>query len=304
MRLAPGRGLAPPPLVEVGSNGMADPLVSLAMADLRRAAGLAPTPKAREDGVTFKSNPLAAYLEAPPRSLAERAAGAALLRALDATGGGLAPPMESDARPPPWAKIFYKAVAEVDHGKRHVSVFDGVTEYAVGKTVFQPHGLNHAGGLYVYRTAEACLRADAETFPSDSACLAAPRALARVWAWNETREMEPARYGDKLAFAFLRVDAILPYPASWRTAEPPPKRPPPPRTPQPQVPSTTPLDLPAPAPPSSAQRAPPVIDEAENTERHERRRVDLRRAQAATIRLEEEVRVMEERLASFRNVAV
>lgn len=176
-------------------------------------------------------------------------------------------PQPSRTAPPSWAKVFYKSVAVVD-GK-HVSVFDGVTEYRVGHTLFQPHSPDHGGGLYVYRTQEACLRADAETFPSSSAMLQQPRALARVLAWNELRETEPIRYGEKLAFEYLHVQAFLPYPVSWQRDG------------------------------VAAVRREISEEGARLNERQERRRVDLRRTQAATLALEEEVQAMEQRLRSL-----
>ena len=251
------------------------------------------------------------YAATPAFSVAERAAGIALVRALEGATGTVGPPVEVPNRTPPtWAKTYYKAVAAVDNGKRYVSVYDGMTEYAVGSTVFQPHGPNHTGGLYVYRTAEACLRADEETFPSASAMLNQPRALARVKAWNETRDMEPIRYGDKLAYAFVQVEAILPYPVSWKrggggsakdrearqqtTATAP-------TTPD-QTTTTTTTTRRAPTAAAAAAAAATTADVTllPLDERHERRRVELRRRQAATIRLEEEVRAMERRLGEFR----
>jgi len=48
-----------------------------------------------------------------------------------------------------------------------------------------------------------------------SVLLGAPRAIAKVLAWNHTRAAEPVRYGTKLAFTYVRTAELLPYPASW-----------------------------------------------------------------------------------------
>jgi len=122
-------------------------------------------------------------------------------------------PVPVDVRPPQWAKPYYKVVALVDG--RPLSVYDGVTEYSIGQTIMHPTGEDHRGGLYVSPTVEGCLRRDMDMFPSESVLLGAPRAIAKVLAWNHTRAAEPVRYGTKLAFTYVRTAELLPYPASW-----------------------------------------------------------------------------------------
>ena len=147
---------------------------------------------------------------------------------------------------PPWhAKSYYKVVAAVPEGAvrastseraaevirrgatrgdtagdntagvEYVSIYDGVTRYRPGVTVCHPAKETHGGGLYVAETIEGCLRRDAEMFPTASAMLNAPRAIARVRCWNPDRLEEPVRYGGKLAFTCCHVDEILPYPTTW-----------------------------------------------------------------------------------------
>ena len=100
-----------------------------------------------------------------------------------------------------------------------VSVYDGVTRYAPGTTVCHPSRPDHGGGLYVSRTIEGCLRRDRDLFPERSALLRAPRAVARARCWNPDRADDPVFYGSKLAFTCVHVDEILPYPTTWEAGD-------------------------------------------------------------------------------------
>ena len=154
-----------------------------------------------------------------------------------------------------------------------MSVFDGVTEYRIGgPTVFQEARRGHGGGIYVYRTVEDCLRADAETFPRSCALARADRVLLRVLAWEEGRNDAPVRYGHKISFSYVRAVEALPYPRSW--SRPLANR----------------------APPSAVEPPPGRGDRG----RELRRKKGLRRRQADTIALEREVEQME-RLAAERS---
>lgn len=64
-----------------------------------------------------------------------------------------------------------------------LSVYDGVTQYMPGTTWFQEAQANHDAGIYVYPSYEHCLKRDAESFPTDSVLLNAPRAIAAVLCW-------------------------------------------------------------------------------------------------------------------------
>ena len=55
----------------------------------------------------------------------------------------------------------------------------------------------HAGGFYVFRSLEDCLRRDADVFPASSELVEAPRVIARCACWNHRRDLEPVRYGHK-----------------------------------------------------------------------------------------------------------
>jgi hypothetical protein len=64
-----------------------------------------------------------------------------------------------------------------------LSVYDGITQYMPGVTWYQQALENHRSGIYVYPSYEHCLKRDAESFPSESALLHAPRAIAVVKCW-------------------------------------------------------------------------------------------------------------------------
>ena len=225
-------------------------------------AGPGPGPGAGEPG-------LLPAVQALMRELAEAQAGEAAAGA----GGAppAAPPEASAAGAPGHAREFWKAAA-VGPGGVPVSVFDGVTEYRVGgPTVFQAARRGHGGGIYVYRTIEDYLRADADTFPRSCALARADRLLLRVLAWEEGHDDAPIRYGHKLAFSYVRAVEALAYPRSW-------SRP-----------------LADRAPPAAVESPPARGDRG----RELRRKKGLRQRQADTIALEQEVLQME-RLAAER----
>ncbi len=137
-------------------------------------------------------------------------------------------PYVMDGVYPPWyAKTYYKVVAVIENlddendgdATSYVSVYDGVTRYAPGTTVCHPSRPDHGGGLYVSRTIEGCLRRDRDLFPERSALLRAPRAVARARCWNPDRADDPVFYGSKLAFTCVHVDEILPYPTTWEAGD-------------------------------------------------------------------------------------
>ena len=186
-------------------------------------------------------------------------------------------PEPSACGPPAHAREFWKAAA-VGPGGVPVSVFDGVTEYCVGgATVFQAARRGHGGGIYVYKTIEDCLRADAETFPRQCVLAHADRLLLRVLAWEENRSDAPVRYGHKLAFSYVRAVEALPYPRSWNR----------------------PLANRAPPTPSVAHPIGGPAGARGDRGREIRRKKGLRQRQADTIALEREVEEME-RIAAER----
>jgi hypothetical protein len=100
---------------------------------------------------------------------------------------------------------YYKAVA-IAPGPRLLSIYDGETEYCKGITVSDPARQGHAGGIYVYPSADAA--ADA-ALPWDSMLRCLPRAILRVRA-----EGPYCRYDNgKLAFSRvtpLEIESFLP----------------------------------------------------------------------------------------------
>ena len=161
--------------------------------------------------------------------------------------------------------------------------------------------------------------------------LHAPRAIAKVRCWNPDRLDEPVFYGNKLAFTCVHVDEILPYPTTWVMGEAekqrqddksnnagspsiaryspsvysPSART---KTDSPSAELSSPGSVCSPgsarrmrarkesASPGSASPSPSGKDAA----RLERQHDSLLRAQAETVRLEEEVRAMERRLERTR----
>lgn len=83
-------------------------------------------------------------------------------------------------RPPkPAARTIvtrYKAVA-VDSDGAFLSIFDGSTEYAIGKRLVQKAVAGHNGGYYVYATADAAMNADV---PRSSVLDTFPRAILEL----------------------------------------------------------------------------------------------------------------------------
>ena len=77
--------------------------------------------------------------------------------------------------------MLLQVVAVVDNVP--YSIYDGKTRYIQGATLYQEARDDHVSGLYVYRSYEQCLKRDASVFPSESALLHSPRAIATVICW-------------------------------------------------------------------------------------------------------------------------
>ncbi|CAK9000280.1 unnamed protein product [Durusdinium trenchii] len=90
---------------------------------------------------------------------------------------------------------FFKIVALVNG--RLLSIYDGVTEYAVGRILRSRALPQHRGGLYVARTPQEALRATF-SLPQNSKLLLAPRMLLRCRVQGPTVE-----YNGKLAVSAL-----------------------------------------------------------------------------------------------------
>ena len=104
--------------------------------------------------------------------------------------------------------IFYKAVAVVD-GSRFFSVFDGTTEYLVGRVSSPP------GGCFVCPTLSAVL-VHAAKMPVRSALYESPRAVLRVAGWNAHGRAPSWPEGhppskDKLLVSHVRPISVLPH---------------------------------------------------------------------------------------------
>ena len=81
----------------------------------------------------------------------------------------------------PNADFYYKLVAKVNG--RFFSIYDGNTEYLLGKELFQPVKSNHQGGYYVYPTLKEAVFADVP-FNLGGHYLA-PRTVLKCIAWGD-----------------------------------------------------------------------------------------------------------------------
>eukprot|EP00469_Lotharella_globosa_P014655 CAMPEP_0167825620 /NCGR_PEP_ID=MMETSP0112_2-20121227/9482_1 /TAXON_ID=91324 /ORGANISM="Lotharella globosa, Strain CCCM811" /LENGTH=151 /DNA_ID=CAMNT_0007727777 /DNA_START=162 /DNA_END=618 /DNA_ORIENTATION=+ len=90
--------------------------------------------------------------------------------------------------------IFYKTVAI--HNGKFYSIYDGITEYAIGKAVSKPITGHKKSGIFVHKNVAQALQA---TFPQDSALLYKRRVILKVKASGMVRQ-----YGKKLAFEAIK----------------------------------------------------------------------------------------------------
>lgn len=99
---------------------------------------------------------------------------------------------------------YFKEVAITPEGKM-VSIYDGETEYVLGKEMRQRALQDHKGGFYVYKTVDEAMFAG---FPVKSKADMLPRGCIRVRA-----EGSYCRYLNKLAFSRVTPLEIvdLPY---------------------------------------------------------------------------------------------
>ena len=102
-------------------------------------------------------------------------------------------------------RTFYKVVAAV--GTKLVSIFDGTTEYHLGRIRLAPRGACGYAPLdccsFVWPTPQQAVNA---AFPASAKALHAPRVLAKVTCWG--RGYVDERY-QKYAFAYTRVDRFI-----------------------------------------------------------------------------------------------
>ena len=87
---------------------------------------------------------------------------------------------------------YYKSVAVTEENK-YVSIFDGETQYQIGKTVAERPARNHGGGIYVYKSQQ---EAEEVEVPADSKAKDLPRIILKVRA-----EGSYCRYKNKLSFS-------------------------------------------------------------------------------------------------------
>ena len=103
-------------------------------------------------------------------------------------------------------RTFYKVVAAV--GNKLVSVFDGTTEYHLGRVRLAPRGACGYAPLgccsFVHTTPQQAVNA---AFPVHAKALHAPRVLAKVTCFG--RGYVDVRRYEKFAFPYVRVDKFI-----------------------------------------------------------------------------------------------
>ena len=99
-------------------------------------------------------------------------------------------------------KYYFKMVAKI--GDKYFSIFDGKTEYALGRILHEPCTPNHGGGYYVYPTMKQAVFAD---IPHNKDGLyMARRTILVCICWGDYVE-----YGNgKIAFSYICPTKELP----------------------------------------------------------------------------------------------
>ena len=90
---------------------------------------------------------------------------------------------------------YYKAVAKL-LGKL-LSIYDGKTEYLLGKTMHEEVIEGHKGGFYVYPNLEEAIFADVPN--KKGGLYIAPRTILKCMCWGNRYEYDKG----KLAFSYL-----------------------------------------------------------------------------------------------------
>ena len=103
-----------------------------------------------------------------------------------------------DIQPWTWTAIL--------RGVRYVSIFDGVTEYVLGKTLVQRVRKNHGGGYYVYETVEQAQNAKV---PDSSALIEHPRVILHVEAGGQYTTYDKGNGTTKYAFSRITPIAVV-----------------------------------------------------------------------------------------------
>ena len=105
---------------------------------------------------------------------------------------------------------FYKLVAivpDVDGQRRYVSIYDGMTTYALGVRT------SPRNGCWVCPDLLTCVQ-HAASLPSHAALFAAPRAIMQVRCWGVAPTRVHADTATKVCFAHCLPIALLPYTAA------------------------------------------------------------------------------------------
>jgi hypothetical protein len=100
----------------------------------------------------------------------------------------------------------FKLVAVVEG--RYFSIYDGTTEYAIGRMLREPARPNHGGGYYCYPAIDDIRSARPHRlFPDESALADAPKAILKVRVGGRKIKYD----NGKVAFSELTPIEVLPY---------------------------------------------------------------------------------------------
>jgi len=94
---------------------------------------------------------------------------------------------------------YYKTVA-INNGKFY-SIYDGITEYPIGKAVYKPFTDHKKSGIFVHKNVTQALQA---VFPHDSALLYKRRVILKVKASGNVR-----LHGKKLAVEVVKPIGVV-----------------------------------------------------------------------------------------------
>ena len=116
-----------------------------------------------------------------------------------------------DLRDYPNADFYYKLVAKV--GGKYFSIYDGKTEYAVGRKLAQKVKSNHQGGYYCYASLEEAIFADVPYKVGGH--YLAPRTVLKCIAWGPFCLYEHG----KMAFTYILPVEDLGLPIGYKNTK-------------------------------------------------------------------------------------
>ena len=111
----------------------------------------------------------------------------------------------------PNVDFYYKLVAKVE--SKFYSIYDGKTEYIIGKPMAQKAMSGHKGGYYCYGSAKEAIFADIQF--KEGGLYIAPRTVLKCICWGDF-----VCYGSgKMAFSNLMPVADLGLPVGYKSSK-------------------------------------------------------------------------------------